>query len=369
MNKTASVSETTYNNSALIFRGEIPEGKVGWQSPSNIALVKYWGKKEVQIPCNPSVSFSLNESYTETVVEYRPAHSEKSTVVFYLNGVINEQFGKKIDAYFKSIESVYPFLNQLDFTIHSTNTFPHSAGIASSASGMSALALCLCSIEKKYFGTPSGEHEFFQKASFLARLGSGSAARSLYGGLVSWGKIDGRPETSNLWGTPQTENLHPLFSTFRDSILIVDAKQKKVSSRVGHGLMKTNVYADARFKQAQTNIVELLDVMKNGDLERFINITESEALTLHAMMMTSNPYYLLMKPETLQIIERIFGFRKSTGIPVCFTLDAGPNIHLLYPEKVRADVGSFIQAELKQFTRNATVIEDRVGSGPVKLDL
>jgi diphosphomevalonate decarboxylase len=360
------VSITTYNNSALTFNGKIPEGKVAWQSPSNIALVKYWGKKEVQIPCNPSISFTLKESYTETVVEYKPT-SDKSKVQFSLDGKINDQFGDKISNYFNSIEPVFPFIKQLDFTIHSKNTFPHSAGIASSASGMSALALCLCSIEKENFNTFDTENSFFQKASFLARLGSGSAARSLYSGMVSWGTIEGNKETSNLWGTAQNKNIHPDFLTFHDSILIVDAGQKKVSSRIGHGLMNNNPYAETRFKQAQSNIKELLVALKTGNMEKFINITESEALTLHAMMMTSNPYYLLMKPNTLQIIERVFDYRKSTGIPIAFTLDAGPNIHLLYPAKVRSEVSSFIQAELKQFTHQSMIIEDKVGNGPVKL--
>ena len=356
-----------YNNPKLIFEQSVPQGKVSWRSPSNIALVKYWGKKPVQIPLNPSISFTLSESNTETTVEYSPAVNGEMSVQFLLEGKPNEQFAEKIQAYFKGLDAVFPFLKQLKFTIRSSNTFPHSAGIASSASGMSALALCLCSIEQEHFGGLDSEAAFFQKASYLARLGSGSACRSLYGGLVSWGKVDGREETSDLWGTQQVKEVHPDFLTFKDSILIVDAAQKKVSSRVGHGLMNSNPFSSARFEQAQTNIMRLMEALKAGDMDAFINITESEALTLHAMMMTSNPYYLLMKPNTLNIIERIFDFRKSSGIPVCFTLDAGPNIHLLYPDKVIAEVNAFIDGELKPFLHQGRVIADRVGEGPEKL--
>ena len=332
--------------------------------------MKYWGKKEVQIPLNPSISFTLSQSYTETIVEYSsPAAVEKPGVQFFLEGEINEQFGEKIHAYFKGLDGVFPFLKQLKFTIRSSNTFPHSAGIASSASGMSALALCLCSIEQKHFGTLDTEDDFYQKASYLARLGSGSACRSLYGGLVSWGKVEGRPETSDLWGTQQIKEVHPDFLTFNDSILIVDAARKKVSSRIGHGLMNSNPFSVVRFKQAQTNMLRLMEVLKTGDMDEFIRITESEALTLHAMMMTSNPCYLLMKPNTLNLIDRIFNFRKNTGTPVCFTLDAGPNIHLLYPEKVKADVETFIDNELKPFLFQSRIIADRVGEGPEKLKI
>lgn len=362
------MSTAPYNNPDLKFSGNIPEGMVGWQSPSNIALVKYWGKKEVQIPCNPSISFTLKASYTQTVVEYRQA-SGKKRVTFYLDGKINEGFEKKIDAYLTTIELVFPFLKQLNFTIRSKNTFPHSAGIASSASGMSALALCLCSIEKKHFGLEGNEEAFLRKASFLARLGSGSAARSLFGGLVSWGKIEGNGNSSDLWGTQQVKDVHPDFLSYHDDIIIVDAAQKKVSSRVGHGLMNSNPFAGERFKQAQSNIAKLMSAMRTGDIETFINITESEALTLHAMMMTSNPYYLLLKPNTLQIIERVFEYRQKTGIPVSFTLDAGPNIHLLYPGKVQSEVKALIDSELKQFAFNEMIINDQVGEGPVRLSI
>lgn len=363
------MTKKIFSGTALLFSSTVPHGKVGWQSPSNIALVKYWGKKEVQIPQNPSLSFTLKESFAETVVEYSPAASASSSIGFYLDGVRNEKFESRIAAYLDSISDILPFLNQLDLKINSKNTFPHSAGIASSAAGLSALALCLCSIEQEHFGTLKTDSDFFKKASYLSRLGSGSAARSLYGGIVSWGKIEGHPETSDLWGTQQSEMVHHDFLSYRDSIIIVDASQKKTSSSVGHGLMNSNPFALQRFRQAQENIQSLMKSMQEGDFERFINITESEALTLHAMMMTSNPYYLLLKPNTIQIIDRIFEYRESTGIPVCFTLDAGPNVHLLYPEKVEDEVKSFIKDELMQFSYKQMIIEDRVGEGPVKLDL
>src|SRR6185437_12238620 len=86
-----------------------------------------------------------------------------------------------------------------------------------------------------------------------------------------------------------------------------------------------------RFAQAHQNLSAIKKVLENGDLEEFIKITESEALTLHSMMMTSMPYFILMKPNTLEIINRIWKFRETTNVPVCFTLDAGANVHVLYP--------------------------------------
>jgi len=349
------------------FKEKIPVGKVGWRSPSNIALIKYWGKKSGQIPANASLSFTLKESVSETTIEYSPIKGKESTIDFFLDGEPHEKFSEKIKAYFESISNVMPFIRQLDFTIKSKNTFPHSAGIASSASGMSAIALCLCDIEKKYFDSDSSEEKFFQRASYFARLGSGSACRSIYGGVVLWGEIDGIRNTSNMFASTIGTAVDNIFENFHDSILIVDSAQKMVSSTVGHSLMNDNVFASGRFKQANDNIKQLLQILKSGKLNDFIKVVESEALTLHSMMMTSNPYFLLMKPNTISIIEKIWEFRKVTETPVCFTLDAGPNVHLLYPAKYALKVKKFIDTELLQFTINNLVINDMLGMGPERI--
>ncbi len=355
-------------NPEHIFK-EIPTGKVGWKSPSNIALVKYWGKKSGQIPANASVSFTLRDSLTETIVEFSPAKGNNFELEFFLGSDSNEKFAKRTSDYFNGLADSFPFINQLDFKVYSKNTFPHSAGIASSASGMSAIALCLCEIERKYFGNSISEEEFFKRASYFARLGSGSACRSIYGGLVTWGEIKGRESSSNLFGSNIATNINPVFDTYHDSILIVDSAQKKVSSSVGHGLMNSNPFSQMRFDQANNNIKRLMSVLKSGDLEEFVKIVESEALTLHSMMMTSSPYFLLVKPNTVSIIDKIWEYREETGIPVCFTLDAGPNVHLLYPEKYKNEVLAFINSELLKYTVNNKVIHDQVGKGPVKLEL
>src|SRR5690606_37221529 len=111
-----------------------------------------------------------------------------------------------------------------------------------------------------------------------------------------------------------------------------------------------------RFAQAHENLQELLEVLQSGDMEKFIAIVESEALTLHSMMMTSRPYYILMKPATLEIIGRIWEFRQRTGVPVCFTLDAGANVHVLYPQESAEKVLEFIKDELVAYCQNGQYI-------------
>lgn len=348
------------------------EGRIGWESPSNIAIIKYWGKYGDQLPRNPSLSFTLSNSVTRTWLDYAPRTEkeggEKISLKFYFENELNAAFGKRVEKFLLRLLGVFPFLGELDLEIHTENTFPHSSGIASSASGMSALAMCLCSLEQKLFGTPANEEDFLKKASYIARLGSGSACRSVYPELVAWGTHSDMPEASDFFAVRlPKEQIHPVFSTFHDDILIVSKGVKKVSSSVGHGLMDGNIYAENRYFQARQGFSELLTCLKNGDIHGFGKIAESEALTLHALMMTSSPPFVLMEPESLAIIQHIQNFRAATGLPLYFTLDAGPNIHLLYPEEVSTAVGIWLNDTLLPTMGCIQIIRDKTGQGPRQL--
>ncbi|XLS28729.1 diphosphomevalonate/mevalonate 3,5-bisphosphate decarboxylase family protein [Flavobacteriaceae bacterium M23B6Z8] len=345
------------------------KGSVTWKSPSNIALVKYWGKKPVQIPANPSISFTLDACATTTKLSYTSREDRKNKFDFTLlfEGKPREDFKPKIHKFLERVESYVPFVNDFQFSIETSNSFPHSSGIASSASGMSALALCLMSIERKMF--PEMTDTFFkQKASFLARLGSGSASRSIEGGLVTWGRHKMLPDSSDDFASKYPFEVHPVFENYHDTILLVDKGEKKVSSTVGHNLMHDHPYAASRFHQANDNLMKINPILKSGDLKAFIALVESEALSLHAMMMTSMPYFILMKPETMKIIEKIWAFRERTGLPVCFTLDAGANVHVLYPETEYVKIYEFIKNELVAYCQNGHYICDRVGKGATLLN-
>ena len=344
------------------------KGKVGWKAPSNIALIKYWGKKGDQIPANPSVSLTLNTSNTSTTISYEPVDKQAESILydFVFEGQLNQDFRPKIDQFLGRIAPYIPFLNKFRYRIESSNSFPHSSGIASSASAFAALALCFMEIERKMY--PDMETSYFwQKASFLARLGSGSACRSILGPVMHWGHHPEIEGSHDQYAVSWPLELHPVFRSFNDLILLVDQGKKKVSSTVGHGLMKGHSYADARFGQAYGNLSELKEVLEGGDLNSFVEIVESEALTLHAMMMTSRPYYLLMKPNTMTIIERIWQFRQDSGLAVCFTLDAGANVHLLFPDNAGSEVMSFAKDQLFELCEEGKFLEDRVGNGAQSL--
>ncbi|KMQ62097.1 diphosphomevalonate decarboxylase [Chryseobacterium sp. BLS98] len=325
--------------------------------PSNIALIKYWGKYADQIPANPSISFTLNHCKTNTSIEFFA--NEAFTVQTFLAGNEETKFAEKIEKYFKSIEQYLPWILKGKYIIRTENTFPHSSGIASSASGFGAIAKCLMKLDEIFSGK-SSEEESLQKASFLARLGSGSACRSLYNGLVVWGVTDEVEGSSDLFAVKYPDDeIHEIFRNFNDWVLLIHEGQKSVSSTVGHGLMNTNPYAERRFQEARENFVPMKQILKSGNLEEFIRLVEHEALTLHAMMMMSDPAFILMKTGTLEVINKIWDFRKETGQPLFFTLDAGANVHLLFPNNGSEDkIKTFVETELLQHTQKNGVVKD-----------
>jgi diphosphomevalonate decarboxylase len=197
----------------------------------------------------------------------------------------------------------------------------------------------------------------------LARLGSGSACRSIEGDLIVWGTHKDIGGSSDLFGVKYPFKVHQNFKSYQDTILLVDKGEKQVSSTIGHNLMHNHPFAARRFEQAHENMSKLIDIFKSGDLDAFLKIVESEALTLHAMMMTSMPYFILMKPNTLEIINKIWAYRTETNSKVCFTLDAGANVHVLYPESEKDAVLEFIKLELAPFCQNGHYICDQIGFG------
>ena len=332
-----------------------------WKCPSNIALVKYWGKRDFQKPMNPSLSFVLQNAFTETSVELHKDGDQK--VAYYFEGE-ESPFGERIEKYLNYISGQFTWVNKYNFRIYSHNSFPHSAGIASSASSFGAMALCLTELDFVHSGKETDNPEFLQKASELARMGSGSACRSVFPGFSIWGQTQLFESCSDEHAIPLSDGVHPIFSGLRDAILMVDSGTKEVSSSVGHRLMDEHHYQRSRIAQAHENINELYLALLTGDQEKFISVVENEALSLHAMMMTSNPSFLLLKPNSLELISRIRRFREKSQIPVCFTIDAGPNIHLLYFQENEMDVKAFIERELLPFCENGNWIDDRIGVGP-----
>jgi len=361
--------DSTYQKEALNLKREdispLP-AMVGWESPSNIALVKYWGKKETQKPVNPSLSMTLSHMSTRTEVHYTRTKYQRGQRWFRFNSEDNHPFGARIIGYLENLEPFFPFLAHMDLYIDSKNSFPHSAGMASSASAMSALALCICSIEQRLKNQQTKPGEFYRKASFMARLGSGSAARSVYGSFVEWAEPSNGSEE---YAQPLSGKVNPAMAFLHDSIMITSTRTKKVKSTEGHARMEHHPYRSSRIQQALTNQQKIREALANGNFQMLAEATEEEALSLHALMLSSNPGFVLINQATIHIIEAIRKFRDQTGARITFTLDAGPNVHVLYPTGEKEGIRKWMQQALEPYCENGTMIHDFTGKGPEKIDL
>jgi len=339
---------------------------ISWRAPSNIALIKYWGKRAHQLPINGSLSITLEKSSTTTSLSFRKRVIEEEGIKleYYFHSNRQYQFEKKTNLLLNNLLPGMPFLINYELVFQSENNFPHSTGIASSASSMSALALCLVSMEEIVTHKKLNKDDFFRRASYIARIGSGSASRSVYGGIVTWGSIAELDYSSDEFASPFHLPVESRFNSLMDIILIVSSKEKTVSSTSGHGFMKDHPFREGRILQANGNMSTLIEAISNDNFQLLGTIAENEALSLHALLMTSSPNGLLLKPNTLNIIEAIKSFREKTGLDLFFTIDAGPNVHLIYFEDQRELVISFVKNMLAQFCEEGQWIDDKIGSGP-----
>lgn len=315
--------------------------------PSNIAIVKYRGKDpdRHQIPMNPSISLTL--THCRTIMDMDVAEntdtSETSpnlSVTCMFAGTVNEAFGKKITDYFRSLRDQFPWVIGKDITITSDNTFPHSSGIASSASAFATLADLLIQWQDIY-GDKTKETEHSKKSqpsqaslhSSIARQWSGSACRSIRPWRVLW----------PIWESAEPiTDIHPSMRHVHDHIVIIDSGAKQTSSSAGHSLMHDNPYAPARYQRAHDRTEQALTALSSWDRSTLGQIIEREALDLHAMMMASDDGVLLRQPRTIQLIHDLRARRASSSVPVFFTIDAGANVHLLFPDSAYEHANTWI---------------------------
>ncbi len=291
-------------------------GTVTAFAPVNIALIKYWGKRNeiLNLPVTDSLSISLTNLGTTTELS---VNNNKDTV--FLND-------KKIDEHSDFFNRIVNFVDlfrpdpEFYFTVKTKNDIPTNAGLASSASGFCALTNAL----NKLFSW-NLDH---QHMSIIARLGSGSACRSIENGFVYWhaGK---QQDGMDSYG----ETLSYKWSELTIGILTVSDKPKVISSRKAMSLTsKTSLLYKNWSERISHDLKSLLGSLKEKDMKRFGEITESNALSMHATMLDTKPPILYWLPETVQYMREIWNLREN-GISVYFTIDAGPNIKLIFDKK------------------------------------
>lgn len=283
-------------------------------APSNIALCKYWGKRDagLNLPINSSLSISLGELGTHTQIRLR----ERGDVVC-LNGVqqaAESGFVQRIGAF---LDLFRPVLGSLFFEVRTQNTIPTAAGLASSASGFAALVLALNDL--------AGWGIDRKQLSMLARLGSGSASRSVYEGFVQWNAGQQSDGTDSF-----AERLEIEWPELRVGIVEVSADRKPVGSRDG---MNRTVVTSELYKswpdQARADLFSIRSAIEQFDFALLGKTAERNALAMHATMLSAWPPLLYLQPDSVEQIHKVQRTR-ADGLEVYLTIDAGPNIKLLF---------------------------------------
>lgn len=295
-------------------------------APSNIAFIKFFGKvgENLRLPANNSLSMCLSEATTTTTVEFSPIY--KNYDIEIKNGDFDEREKKRIREHLDRIKKIARINSYAK--VVTQNSFPKSSGIASSASGFAALTLAASAAA----GLKLSEREL----SILSRLGSGSASRSIPSGFVEWKK--GKNSLSSY-----AYSLYPpSFWDIRDILAIVSDKAKKTTTTEAHKLGTVSPFYKERIKNIDKTIKAIKEALQKKDFTSFGEILEEETLNMHAVMMTSKPSLFYWTDRTVRMILSVWQWRKK-GLPVYFTIDAGPNVHLICEAKNEKTVVSYIK--------------------------
>jgi len=323
--------------------------------PSNIALIKYWGKKDGhrQLPSNDSISMTLATSTTQTTTQIIDSGSFQ---IFYDNHQLFESdpFAKKIFAHLKVLAKELNFKSKL--SIKTKNSFPSSCGIASSASGMGALTLSSVAAWSDSHSLKDLEERGFylEKLAKLARLGSGSACRSFWGGMVHW-------QTGESENLQLVKQLHPnTHWDLSDIIVIVSKKSKSLPSSQGHLSAQSSSLFRPRVASIPSRIADIKLALEEKDFHSLGRIIEQDSNEMHAVMMSSSPAINYYQKETIDFLEWFKFHRFKHNTPAYTTLDAGPNIHVICESKN----ANSIKEQIRDQFPNYEILLDHIGTGP-----
>ncbi len=329
------------------------------EAPANIAFVKYWGASDLEraVPWEASLSMTLRTCVSRTTVEHRPEGGGDEVLVCGAGGTLEPPERAFAGGVLAHLERLRRWAGVAgSFRVATENTFPTGSGIASSASGFAALTLAVVAcLERR---PPAAE------LSDLARLsGSGSAARSVLGGYVQWpadAEEGGTGETA-AWPWTAVQVAAADHWDLRDVVAVVETGRKEVSSREGHRRAPSSPHYARRRELLAARLAEVRRAIEGREFARLWPVVEEEAIELHLIAMSSRPPIFYWQPGTLAVLERTRRLR-GEGLEVCFTMDAGANVHLICAPAAEEAVAAAV-AEL-----GCGVIRDGVGDGPRRLD-
>jgi diphosphomevalonate decarboxylase len=324
-------------------------------APSNIAFIKYWGKRdaELQWPANDSLSMTLSACKTITTVKRIDGDRD----VFHFAGVTVSSDVEPSHKVFRHLQFLRKELNiARALEVESRNLFPTGCGVASSASGFAALTLATVA-------ALTGHHEWGQlsvlglsreRLAHLARRGSGSAGRSMFGGFVHWA-------AGQSADAQKIEQIAPASHwQLADIVVILSDKEKHTSSTNAHQAAWGSPLFPARLAGAPSRIEAIFSDIKEHNIESLGQEIENDALEMHAVAMTGTPQVNYFLPETTKFIAWVRSERLAGNLPAWFTIDAGPNIHLICESRNVA----LITAKIKSTWPKSQLIIDKIGDGP-----
>lgn len=306
---------------------------------TNIALIKYWGKKDKSLflPMNSSLSLTLDAFYTDTKVTFDETLTQDS---FTLNNI--EQDPAAISNFLDLFRPLMP--KPMHAKVESLNFVPTAAGLASSASAFAALAGAV--------NQASGLNMDLQTLSTFARRGSGSATRSLYGGFVEWQKGTSNEDSVAVQIDDASWNIGMV-------IIVVNGKKKSISSRAGmEHTVQTSPFYNSWVESAAIDLENIKRAIHNKDFTTLGEITEFNGMKMHGTMLASNPPFCYFEPESIVAQQQVRVLRDN-GIPAYMTMDAGPNVKILCRESDMAT----IKKQLETTFPPHQIILSRVGKG------
>ena len=357
--------------------GSLSERKASCRAGSNIAFIKYWGvvdgttsaasgqqlvvSDDLNIPLNNSISMTLADAHTTTTVAWDNS-ADLPTDRISIDGVqLHGAPAERIGAHLDRLRALAGVSERAH--VVSNNNFPMASGIASSASGFAALTVAAAAA--------LGLQLDAAQLSAVARQGSGSASRSLFGGFVEWERGWGEGESFTCPDATVLDSrsvAHQMYDeghwALRDVIAIVSAGAKKVSSSSGHRLAATSPFNAARTQYVSEWLATVRRAIAERDLSLLGPILEADALAMHGVMMTSAPSLLYWQPGTLEVLHAVRTWREEEGVPVYFTIDAGPNVHLICEAEDAAEV----ERRLRGLAAVGRVLSSGPGAGPQLLD-
>ncbi len=295
-------------------------------SHPNIAFIKYWGNRDnaLRLPASGSLSMNLGALFTKTSVTFRDDLSRDAVTV---NGA--EMSGQGADRVCRFMDAVRQLAPDAGYAeIVSENNFPMGAGIASSAAAFSALALAASSAA----GLNLKENE----CSRLARLGSGSACRSIPDGFCEWDAGTDDPDSYAVSIVPASH------WDLTDLIAVVSGEHKKVGSTAGHGKAGTSPFQAERVRTAPDRVKACREAILNRDFDALAKVSELDMTMMHAVMMTQSTPLFYWEPASLRLVKQVRAWR-GVGLPCFATLDAGPNVHVICPAYAAAEVRGMIE--------------------------